>query len=210
MSKKQKRQKEKQWVAPPPSPYAISKRKRRQRVQRQKEAAKAVTKSREEKVASRDWKHLAWEPGGKPPVELQDLQAEKQAFCGFYQKNAVERNLCFELTLAQFVEICEQGCHYCLSQPKRWPKQLWTHHGIDRKDNRVGYVLSNCLPCCSFCNRAKGAAPYDEFLAYLARVVKNRQDLGNRPSKIRPQPSKIGPQQVSLPDLFKAPWGRRF
>jgi hypothetical protein len=42
--------------------------------------------------------------------------------------------------------------------------------GIDRKDSSIGYILSNCLPCCSFCNMAKRSTNYDLFVNQLEQL----------------------------------------
>jgi hypothetical protein len=44
-------------------------------------------------------------------------------------------------------------------------------NGIDRKNSLEGYVPSNCVPCCKFCNSAKGIMSYDEFLAFARKIV---------------------------------------
>jgi hypothetical protein len=46
-----------------------------------------------------------------------------------------------------------------------------TYGGIDRKDNTIGYVVGNVVPCCIVCNRAKMDLPYEAFLAWLGRVT---------------------------------------
>ena len=46
------------------------------------------------------------------------------------------------------------------------------YNGIDRKDNNIGYIVSNCLPCCSWCNKAKLTNKYEDFLNYIERVAR--------------------------------------
>ncbi len=55
--------------------------------------------------------------------------------------------------------LVQTACHYCGLQPK-WPKV----HGIDRKDNTVGYVHNNCVPSCKDCNFMKGTLGYVYFI----------------------------------------------
>jgi hypothetical protein len=43
--------------------------------------------------------------------------------------------------------------------------------GIDRRDNSVGYLISNCAPCCKNCNLAKRDMSEAEFLRWVARIA---------------------------------------
>ncbi len=72
---------------------------------------------------------------------------------------ASRRNLEFELTLEQFTELTEQRCYYCNSFTKDK-----SHCGIDRMNNKIGYVLENCVPCCPDCNTWKSSGGVDEFV----------------------------------------------
>lgn len=64
---------------------------------------------------------------------------------------AGKRGLAFDLTPEEYTQIISSGkCHYC---GKELPK---TGHGVDRLDHHTGYIKSNCVPCCAFCNQIKG------------------------------------------------------
>ena len=103
-----------------------------------------------------------------------------------YRHAAKKRGLVWGLTTEQFITVVQQDCHYCGEPPierdyvyhssKRQKNQRynggWACNGIDRKDNIVGYVLENCLPCCKMCNFAKRDTGYDEFMSYLNRVAR--------------------------------------
>jgi hypothetical protein len=41
---------------------------------------------------------------------------------------------------------------------------------LDRIDSSKGYSISNVVPCCATCNKAKLAMPRDEFLGWIDRV----------------------------------------
>lgn len=81
------------------------------------------------------------------------------------------------LTQEEFNAIVSQACAYCGAPPSRdtavgrrpRPKR----NGIDRVDNAVGYVLANCVPCCSICNKMKLTLSKDDFLAHVRRIVKH-------------------------------------
>lgn len=47
----------------------------------------------------------------------------------------------------------------------------YIYNGIDRVDNAVGYILENCIPCCEFCNKAKGTKTYFDFLDWICRLI---------------------------------------
>ena len=83
-----------------------------------------------------------------------------------YKKGAYKRKLSFSITPEEFEKLTLSLCHYCGSIIER--------NGIDRKDNSVGYDLSNCLPCCWQCNRSKLAMPYEEFIAWIDKLVNKR------------------------------------
>lgn len=39
--------------------------------------------------------------------------------------------------------------------------------GLDRRDNSVGYLSENVVPCCRWCNEAKKAKTETEFLEWI-------------------------------------------
>lgn len=99
-----------------------------------------------------------------------------------YKNGAKKRGLHFSLTDEEFKQITKQNCHYCNIEPKQESfssnKKLtnegkehgkYIYNGIDRKDNNVGYITGNCLPCCFLCNKAKSGMSYDDFINYIKR-----------------------------------------
>ena len=80
-----------------------------------------------------------------------------------YKKESIKRGYEFSLTNKEFFDIKKQNCHYCGAIPKKY-------NGIDRKDNKIGYVYSNCLPCCIDCNFAKRTLEYDYFLNWINKI----------------------------------------
>jgi len=81
-----------------------------------------------------------------------------------YQKGAVSRNHAFELTEEQFMTFWDKPCHYC--------KQPINGIGIDRLDNSIGYLIDNCVPCCTVCNMMKFKQSYKHFIAKCAQIAK--------------------------------------
>lgn len=117
----------------------------------------------------------------KPPGH----SARNTIFRG-YQANAARGGRVFELSLEQFHELAIQNCHYCGLEPSnvcqpRHPEHTpewqelnkFVYTGIDRKDNNLGYVLSNCVPACEMCNFAKRDIPYEEFMGWIARFKRS-------------------------------------
>jgi len=103
-----------------------------------------------------------------------------------YKSHALARNYEFELTKEQFKNITILNCHYCNIEPnqkvysdckgmseKGIEYSTHIYNGIDRKDNSLGYILENCLPCCKICNRAKSNMKYEDFLNWLMRIKGN-------------------------------------
>ena len=72
------------------------------------------------------------------------------------RKNARIRKYKFELTQNDVTEIINQACAYCGDAPNPF-------NGVDRKDNNIGYIKDNCVPCCFNCNRAKGELSVEQF-----------------------------------------------
>lgn len=90
-----------------------------------------------------------------------------------YLYSAKRRGLEFSLTMEEFREIIGRDCYYCGSEPiaKYLPRHRRLGHyianGIDRKDNSIGYIVSNCLPCCKSCNISKNNRTYEEFINWI-------------------------------------------
>ena len=82
-----------------------------------------------------------------------------------YYKNIMKRKD-FQLTEEQYDALRQGGCHYCGRSCTE------THtNGIDRVDNDRGYVIGNCVSCCSDCNYAKGSMTADEFIQKCVKIA---------------------------------------
>ena len=96
-----------------------------------------------------------------------------------YKSGANKRDLCFELSFNQFIELMNGNCEYCGEIPSisEYQKQYmqkkiqpWAHNGIDRIDSSIGYTLENCVSCCSKCNYAKHEMSLNEFKDWIVKV----------------------------------------
>jgi alkylhydroperoxidase family enzyme len=78
----------------------------------------------------------------------------------------------WELSLEQFKELSQGSCHYCGLPPERATlvgKEL--RNGIDRVDNNLGYVRTNCVSCCATCNSMKMDMTVEAFMTHIAKIL---------------------------------------
>jgi hypothetical protein len=86
-----------------------------------------------------------------------------------FHRNALERNLEFQLTDTEFEQIASNHCYLCGKEPS-------SHHrnGIDRYDNLIGYTLENARTCCSTCNLLKNRFSYEDMMQKFEQIYENR------------------------------------
>lgn len=89
---------------------------------------------------------------------------EPDARYSSYEKAAAKRGYAFDLTKDEFNRITSEACFYCGCTGKM---------GVDRFDNSKGYLQEpgQCVPCCSWCNRAKSDSAFEEMLERLKGIV---------------------------------------
>ena len=95
-----------------------------------------------------------------------------------YKSNAKARNYKFQLTLSEFKSFIFQNCFYCNAEPANVKKNKHTiikYNGIDRLDNTVGYVVENCVSCCSTCNTMKLDHSTVFFLEHMQRIFRHNK-----------------------------------
>lgn len=109
-------------------------------------------------------------------------EASFNALLGQYKKSAKRTNRKFSLTKIEFRRITSSKCSYCGVPPssiKNWSSKGKTYNGpyiyngIDRIDNKKGYIKNNVQPCCFICNNAKRAMSDNEFKEWIKRLVLN-------------------------------------
>jgi len=76
-----------------------------------------------------------------------------------YKKRALQKDLIFQLSDEEFINIKSRSCYYCNRENTNIH-----NNGIDRKDNKIGYTLNNCVTCCSECNQMKSDMSDVEFI----------------------------------------------
>ncbi len=80
-----------------------------------------------------------------------------------YLTSARKRSYPFDLSYSEFETIVRQECFYCGAYDKL--------NGVDRVDNKQGYTLENCVPCCTMCNRMKLDSTLEKFLDQCKRIT---------------------------------------
>ena len=91
------------------------------------------------------------------------------------------RHIDFELTFEQFDNLISQNCVYCGAEPvlvsdkymlarADMHQEKIAYNGIDRVDPTKGYIIDNCVPCCTTCNYMKRILQRDEFLDHVKKI----------------------------------------
>ncbi len=84
----------------------------------------------------------------------------------------------FNLSFEDFSELISSHCYYCGLPPFQ---VRWNHNktkskelgGIDRLDSSIGYEISNIVPCCVHCNRAKMNRNEEDFKNWVKLIYNN-------------------------------------
>lgn len=93
-----------------------------------------------------------------------------------YKKSAKYRKILFKLSKLEFFELTTGRCYYCGTHPSNVIKSPsnngdYVYSGIDRLDNKIGYIIKNCVPCCKICNRAKREITENVFNQWIKNLV---------------------------------------
>ena len=81
---------------------------------------------------------------------------------GSYKGKAKARNIPWGLTKDEFMSLWQEPCSYCGNNIETI--------GIDRVDSSVGYIVSNVVSCCTWCNTMKLNSSYDEFIEQCGNI----------------------------------------
>jgi hypothetical protein len=80
-----------------------------------------------------------------------------------YKKRAKSLNILFDLTEEETYKFFNDECFYCGINEKI--------SGIDRTDNNDGYVLDNCVSCCTTCNMMKTCLDINTFIKRCENIL---------------------------------------
>lgn len=87
--------------------------------------------------------------------------------------NAKARKIECDLNFDYFKNLIIKECYYCgeLPKEKKWSNsQIFIANGIDRINNKLGYLEDNCVSCCSFCNFAKNEFTQEVFFNKIEKI----------------------------------------
>lgn len=86
-----------------------------------------------------------------------------------------------------FYKLTQQPCFFCISlksgthntKPRKFP---FKYMGVDRLDNNIDYLKSNCVPSCFICNRMKSDRQLREFINQVEKIYlyQKGEDLRGR------------------------------
>ena len=109
-----------------------------------------------------------------------------------YAANAKNRGLEFLLTKEEFLFLTQQNCYYCGKPPSNHGKTslsqkkigAYFYNGLDRINNKMGYTLSNVLPCCARDNILRSKTlTVEETKAMVVALEDFRKKNGHTPNK---------------------------
>ena len=103
---------------------------------------------------------------------LDKSMSSKKSLFRKYRRSAEERNLVFKIDFEKFMGIIKKKCYYCNCPPNNYYKIKgartgFKYNGIDRLENKKGYLLNNIVPCCKNCNYLKWDRSENEFYNWI-------------------------------------------
>jgi len=113
----------------------------------------------------------------KSRYKLANIDSGYKSIMNSYKGNALKRGYEFNLTFDEFKKLVLSNCYYCGIEPSNLYFRNYydaPYNGIDRINNKVGYLLSNVVPCCKICNIAKNNNTYDEFMKWIDRLINHK------------------------------------
>jgi hypothetical protein len=82
-------------------------------------------------------------------------------------QSAKKRGLPMDIGYVEHQALLKNAkCHYCCGKMNRGGS------GLDRKDNAIGYTLSNVVTCCKRCNAVKGATVSYEVMLEIGKLLR--------------------------------------
>jgi 5-methylcytosine-specific restriction endonuclease McrA len=90
----------------------------------------------------------------------------------------------FKLSFIDFVHIARKNCFYCGKRPSQVMQSHKNHYygtfyynGIDRINSQKGYIKTNVITCCKYCNYAKNDLTTTRFFNHIKKIyehIKNK------------------------------------
>lgn len=100
-----------------------------------------------------------------------------------YINGAKRRGYDFDLSKDEFKELTSDNCYYCGSVPLSgnygyvYRNGDYIYNGIDRVNNEEGYVLNNCVSCCTVCNKMKHMLTKEYFLNHISKILEHQRSI---------------------------------
>jgi hypothetical protein len=88
-----------------------------------------------------------------------------------YKRCANIKNLDFEISFEDYESIVSRQCYYCNGMEEKG------FNGIDRNDQTKGYIVDNCLPCCTMCNYVKGSLHSSGFIKRVQHILTHQKHI---------------------------------
>ena len=114
--------------------------------------------------------------GCSPGMKLGSGESAHNEVLNSYKQRARYANLDWLLSNKEFDSLVTNNCYYCNAIPGNIKKPAsgngnFIYNGIDRINNKLGYITGNVVSCCQTCNRAKGQMTQKEFIDWAKRLV---------------------------------------
>lgn len=93
------------------------------------------------------------------------------------KRRAKKKNILCTLSAKQFRDIITSNCRYCnaLSKERKTPHSngFFLANGVDRVDNSIGYIFSNCVSCCENCNMMKREHSVEDWIIHMKKILEH-------------------------------------
>lgn len=122
-----------------------------------------------------------------PSPGRKHIDAETSIYTGLTNQcrsAARQRGIEYSLSHSEYKSIVSMECLYC-GHPgdKRYSKRKGNSdlfivaNGVDRINNKIGYILENCVACCFTCNIIKNNQNVGSFIEQCKRISDRCYDL---------------------------------
>lgn len=119
-------------------------------------------------------------PTNKELESIQDihLNSDWKRYFNSYQTGADCRKHIWDLTYEFFLLVINRNCYYCGAKPRLLKSyNNIIANGVDRFDNKIGYIKSNVVTCCTKCNLMKGKFSNNEFVSHIENIYFHQLSL---------------------------------
>jgi hypothetical protein len=90
---------------------------------------------------------------------------------------AKKRGYIWDISKELFLELSQQNCFYCGKEPSNQHASSQKYNGLDRVNNKIGYIPNNVVTCCYTCNSMKGKLSTTEFYNHIKSIIKHSNAL---------------------------------